>query len=191
MGSKRGHSWNVLTEKIGRTVLTFGLTLWVPRLLPEWSSKQTVVGIRIYNKQFKGTTFSMVLDVQVWFPWCKQQYLATIMQPVYFIHPSILLFTYLHPPPLLPCILFQTSWDISAPISQLFWGPGWSNFGLWCWKSSPTLHQQRLVFLFFNQPFGAQPEASMVYTWWRNSACFLFKTTGFVWSWKNLTKNTG
>lgn len=69
--------------KCSRTVLTFGLTLWVPRLLPEWSSKQTVVGIRISNKQFKGTTFSMVLDVQVWFPWCKQQYLVTIMQPVY------------------------------------------------------------------------------------------------------------
>ena len=86
----------------------------------------------------------MVLDVQVWFPWCKRRYLPTIMQPsiclsadiykpiylsIYlFIHPSILLFTYLHPPPLLPCILFQTSWDISAPISQLFWGPWWSNF---------------------------------------------------------------
>lgn len=134
MGRKKGHSWNVLTEKIGRTVLTFGLTLWVPRLLPEWSSKQTVVGIRIYNKQFKGTTFSMVLDVQVWFPWCKQQYLATIMQP------SICLSS---------VIFFKNPGTSQHRFPSFFWGPWWSNFRGCDVENQPQSSPAKACFCFW------------------------------------------
>lgn len=98
----------------------------------------------------------MVLDVQVWFPWRKQQYLVTIMQPSIClsadIYKPIYLSIYLFIHPFLAIYLSTSA--TSAPLHSFSkilghlstWGPWWSNFRLWCWTSAPNLHQQRHAF---------------------------------------------